>query len=189
MKKMMVALLLLVAMSSVAAAQDPFIGLYADDAAVLCQADVSVYVSLPVYVFAILPPEIAGITAAEFRIENLPTEALALTTFNWNTPLVIGTAGYGIALAFAPPLPGPAAFMGSISFFPLMDFGPDFRMKVVPSLDSDNLVVVDLAYNEVPCELNHIFTFNCTGSLPGGCLCIEGVATEDAAWGQIKALY
>lgn len=189
MKKMMVALLLLVAMSSVAAAQDPFIGLYADDAAVLCQANVAQYVSVPVYVFAILPPAIPGITAAEFRIANMPTAAMALTTYNWNTPLVIGTADYGIALAFAPALPGPNAYMGSISFFPLMDFGPDFRMEVTTSNDSGNLVVVDLDYNEVPAEAGHWFTFNCTGGLPGGCDCFLTIATEDATWGQIKALY
>jgi hypothetical protein len=189
MKKLMVALLLVAAVSSVASAQEPFIGIYADDAAVLCQAPVSVYVSTPVYLFAVLPASIPGITACEFRIDNMPTAAMALTTFNWNTPLVIGNADYGIALAFAPALPGPNAFLGSISFFPLMAWDPDFRMEIMASNDSGNLVVVDLDYNEVPAEPGHFFTFNCTGGLPGGCDCFIGVATEDATWGQIKALY
>ncbi|MBM4116397.1 hypothetical protein FJ251_01460 [bacterium] len=57
------------------------------------------------------------------------------------------------------------------------------------SNDSGNLVVVDLGYNEVPCEPGHWFTFNCTGSLPGGCDCMYSNAVEDATWGQIKALY
>lgn len=189
MKKLMAALLLLVAMSSVAAAQDPFIGIYADDAAVLCQANVSQYVSVPVYLFAILPASIPGITACEFRIDNLPTPAMGLTTYAWNTPLVIGTADYGIALAFAPALPGPTAFLGSISFFPLAAWPADFRMEIMASNDSGNLVVVDLNYNEVPAEPGHFFTFNCTGSLPGGCDCVVGIAAEDATWGEIKALY
>ena len=191
MQQLLIALLLLVAMSSVAAAQDPmpFIGIYADDTAVICQADVFQYVSVPVYLFAILPPSIPGITAAEFRIDNLPTAGMGITTYNWNTPLVIGSADYGIALAFAPALPGPNAFLGSISFFPLAAWPEDFRMEIMASLDSGNLVVVDLNYNEVPCEPGHWFTFNCTGSLPSGCDCTYSNAAEDATWGQIKALY
>jgi hypothetical protein len=60
----------------------------------------------------------------------------------------------------------------------------------MPSNDSGFLGVVDLDYNEVPCEeALHFFTFNCTGSLPDGCDCFEGVAAEDATWGSIKALY
>lgn len=189
MPRLLIACLLLIAVSGVALAQDPFIGIYADDAAVLCQADVTQYVSVPVYLFAILPPSIPGITACEFRIDNLPTSAMALTTYNWNTPLVIGTADYGIALAFAPALPGPSAFLGSISFFPLMAWPNDWRVEVMASNDSGNLVVVDLDYIEVPCEPWHWLTFNCTASLPWGCECSPIVAIEDATWGQIKALY
>lgn len=191
MKKLMAALLLLVAMSSVAAAQpaDPFIGIYADDTAVLCEANVTQYVTTTVYVFAVLPDEIPGMTACEFRIDNLPTAAMAITTFTWNTDLVIGNADYGIALAFAPALPGPTCLLGTIAFFPLAAFPADHRMTVMPSNDSGNLVIVDLDYNEVPCEADHFFTFNCTGTLPYGCNCQPTIATENATWGQIKALY
>jgi hypothetical protein len=189
MQRLLVALLLLTAMSGVAVAQDPFIGIYAEDMGVICQANVTQYVPVPVYLIAYLPPSIPGITACEFRIDNLPTSAMAITTYNWNTSLVIGTADYGIALAFAPALPGPLAFLGSISFFPLLDFGWDWRMTIMPSNDSGNLVVVDLDYNEVPCEPDHWLTFNCTGVLPDGCNCVPFTAAEDATWGQIKALY
>lgn len=191
MKKLMAALLLLVAMSSVAAAQgDPFIGIYADDAGVSCQANVTQYVSTTVYVMAYLPADIPGMTACEFRIDNLPTAAMSINTFAWNTTLVIGTPDYGIALAFAPALPGPLCLLGTISFFPLQAFPADWRMTIMPSNDSGNLVIVDLDYNEVPCSADpYFFTFNCTGSLPGQCDFTIGVATEDATWGSIKALY
>lgn len=191
MKKLMVALLLLAAMSSLAAAQtQPFIGMYADDQGVLCQADVTQYATSTVYFFAVLPPEITAITAAEFSVDNLPDATMALMTPHWETTLVIGDLGYGIALAFSPAIPGPNAFMGSVDFFVLNDFGPDFRMTVMASNDSGNLVVVDTDFNEVPCETaQHFFTFNCTGGLPYGCDCTETIATEDATWGQIKALY
>lgn len=187
MKKLMTALLLLVAMSSVAAAQMPSIGIYADDAGVLCEADVAQYVTSTVYVFAYLN-DIPGMTACEFRIDNLPTAAMSINTFTWNTTLVIGTPDYGIALAFAPALPGPLCLLGTIGFFPLQEFPDDWRMTVMPSNDSGNLVIVDLDYNEVPAE-GYFFTFNCTGVLEGGCDCFVGVATEDATWGEIKALY
>jgi len=191
MKKLMAALLLLVAMSSIAAAQppQPFIGIYAEDSPVICQADVSQYVSKTVYVFAVVPESITVIPAVEFKIDNLPTAGMALLTYNWNTTLVIGTADWDIALAFAPALPGPIALLGTISVFPLADFGPDWRMTIAEGNDCECLVVVDQDYNEIPAEPGHFFTFNCTGGLPGGCLCTVGVATDDATWGQIKALY
>jgi len=189
MKRLLIAALLLTSLCSVALAQDPFIGIYAAALGLLCNANVTQYVSVPVYLIAILPPEIPGITAAEFRIDNLPTSAMALATYNWNTPLVIGNADYGIALAFSPSLPGPLAPLGSISFFPLTDWPWDWRVEVMASNDSGNLVVVDLDYNEVPCEPGHWLTFNCTGALPGGCDCYPPIAVEDATWGQIKALY
>jgi len=189
MKKLMVALLLLVAMSSIASAQLPFIGMYADDQVVSCQMDVAQYETGTVYFYAVLPPTITAITAAEFSVAGLPDASMALMTPHWNTDLVIGDLGYGIALAFSPAVPGPNAFMGTVDFFVLSDLGQDFRMFVEPSNDSGNLVVVDTDFNEIACEeIAHYFTFNCTGAL-GDCDCFEGVATEDAAWGQIKALY
>lgn len=185
MKKMMAALLLLVAMSSIAAAQDPFIGLYADDAGVLCEANVTTYVNTTVYVFVVVPESIVLIPAVEFKVENLPTAAMAIMTPTWNTPLVIGTVDWDIALAFNPPLTGPQALLGTLTFFPLLDFGPDWVMTVAAGNDCECLVIVDQNYNEIPGELGHHFTFNCSGV----CTCIDGVATEDATWGQIKALY
>jgi hypothetical protein len=191
MKKMMAALLLLVAMSSIATAQEPmpFIGLYADDTAVLCEANVSQYVNTTVYVFVVVPESISLVPAVEFKVENLPTAAMAIMTAAWNTPLVIGTVDWDIALAFNPPLTGPAALLGTLTFFPLADFGADWRMTVAPGNDCDCLVIVDQDYNEIPGELNHFFTFNCTGALEYGCNCVPTIATENATWGQIKALY
>ncbi len=191
MKKLMAALLLLVAMSSVAAAQSqPFIGLYADDTAVLCEADLTPFVPMNVYVFAVLPEtDIPAITAAEFRIDNLPGPAAAIITPTWNTTLVIGTMGHDLALAFTPPLPGPVALLGTLQFLALADLGADFRMTIMPGNDCNCLVVVDTDYIEWDCEPDHFFTFNCTGALEYGCNCQPTIATEDATWGQIKALY
>jgi hypothetical protein len=191
MKRRIFSLLLLIAMTSVAAAQTPIIGVYGDPLAVSCQTETTQFTQVTVYVCAVLRGPVTGITACEFRIDGLPTESMAVTTYNWNTPLVIGSAGYGIALAFPTPLSGPVAPLGTISFFPLITFPNDWRMDVEPSHSSGYLWVVDLDYNEVE-ALGDIFTFNCTGGQPYGCNCLYTfwpVATQDATWGQIKALY
>jgi hypothetical protein len=184
MKKMMIALLLLVAFSSMASAQVPFIGMYADDQAVICHTDLAVYVATSVYFIADIGA-IPAITAAEFSVSNLPGAADALITPNWATPLVIGDAGYGIALAFSPAVPGPMAFLGTLDFFALVDLGADYVMEVLPSNDSGLLVVVDDNYNTIDAD-GGMFTFNCS---TGDCLCVEGVATDDATISSIKALY
>lgn len=185
MKKMMIALLLLVAFSTVASAQAPFIGMFADDQAVICHNDLVTYQTTTVYFYAILPVDLVAITAVEFRVEGLLGAADALVTPAWNTPLAIGDLGYGIALAFSPALAGPNAFLGTVGFFGLADIGPDVVMSVLESNDSGVRVVVDDAYNTIPAD-GGIFTFNCT---TGDCLCTEGTATEDSSWGSIKALY
>ncbi len=139
----------------------PFLGLFEDLAATDCDTDLMQFVSSQVYVSVILPAWLPSITAAEFRIEHYPDPSMALVTQNWNTPLVIGTPDWGIALAFDPPLPGPVAVLGTLDFFPLVDFGPDYLMMVEQSNDSGNLVVVGPDYNEYWAH-GGLFTFNCS---------------------------
>ncbi len=151
----------------------PLLGLYGEENAVLCELNQLPFQTATVYVFAILPEYFAGITAAEFSIANLPEAGSGgIITYNWHTPLVIGEAGHGIALAFNPPLPGPIALLGTIDFFEIQEswIGVDHRITMRESLDSGNLVLVGTDYVEYWCEPGH-FTFNCTGSLPGGCSC------------------
>ena len=180
---MTIALLLLVAVSSVASAQVPFIGMYADDQVVVCHTELPVYVTTSVYFFATIG-SIPAITAAEFSVSNLPGPADALITPNWNTPLVIGDAGYGIALAFSPALPGPDAFLGTLDFFALNDLGADYGMAVLASNDSGLLVVVDDVYDTLNAE-GGLFTFNCSGE----CECADTIATDESTISSIKALY
>ncbi len=184
MKKMMIALLLMVAISSVASAQMPFIGMYADDSAAVCHIDLPVYVTTSVYFFASIG-SIPAITAVEFSVSNLPLAADALVTPNWATPLVIGDLGYGIALAFSPAAAGPDAFLGTVDFFALNDLGADFVMEVLPSNDSGMLVVVDDVF-ETHEAMGGMFTFNCA---TGDCECEGGTATDDNTISSIKALY
>jgi hypothetical protein len=164
---------------------EPVLGLYAEEDALHCVADVTPYLSVAVYVVATLADGATGLTACEFRIDHLPPSTLAIISTRWNTPLVIGEAGNGIALAFSPPLTGARAVIGAIDCFPLQDFGPDWVMAVLPSNDSGRLVIVDLDYAEIDCATGRGFTFNCSGD----CQCLLGSSSAAATWGQIKALY
>ncbi len=125
-----------------------------------------------------MPASIPAITAAEFRIDNYIGDlgpACVLATPAWNTPLVIGDPGWGIALAFSPALAGPVAFLGSINLF-LLDavcVSDDYEMWVLESNDSGNLVVVDEQFNEVD-AIGYRYTVNCT---TGDCPCEDGTAT------------
>ncbi len=192
MKKVMVAFLLLVGVSSFAAAQGvPTIGIYEDVDYTICYGDVEVYVAHDVFVVANLTPEIPGITAVEFRVDNLPEEnpALGIRTDSWTSTLVIGDLGYDIAIAWDSMQPGPWVLIGTLSFF-MIDptwIGADHLMTVAPGLTCDCLVVVDDVFEEHDAD-GGWFTFNCSN--PTDCLCFDDLtATEDASWGTIKALY
>ena len=150
--------------------QSPFIGMFSDENAVICHADLNLYSTTTIYFFAVLPPEISAITAAEFRVDNLVDPEYAIVSENWNTDLVIGEPEYGIALAFNPPVPGPIAFLGTIDLFGLTDVGPDYVMYVQESNHSGSLVVVDLCYSTINAD-GGLFTLNCS---TGSCVCTAG---------------
>ena len=187
MKKLMVALLALVAISSLAYAQQPVIGIFEDVDATFCDGTVAQYVEKDCYVYAILPPEIGAITAAEFRLDNLPmTDGLGITTPAWTTNLVIGDANTGIALAYANPQPGPLVALGTLTFFMIdaLWIGDDHEVWTMPSLSSGVLAVVDDAFNTID-ALGYRYTFNCTTECP----CEDITATEETTWGSVKALF
>ncbi len=192
MKKIAITLLLILSASSIALGQGyPAIGMFSDTDYVFCYEDVEQYLTTTIYVAAYLPPEIDGITAAEFRIDNLPeNDAYGIVTLNWATDLVIGDPWWGIALAFTDPVPGPYAPLGSIDFF-MIDpvwIGDDHLMVVAASYDSGLLVVVDDEFNTID-ALGWMFTFNCTDI--STCWCEDDISSpvEDSSWGAVKALY
>lgn len=156
--------------SSYSGRQSPFIGMFSEENAVLCHADLNLFSTTTVYFFAVLPWEIPAITAAEFRVDNWVDSEDAIITENWNTDLVIGDPEYGIALAFSEPIPGPIALLGTVDFFGLRDIGHDYVMDVLESIHSGQRVVVDLCYDTINAD-GGLFTFNCS---TGQCLCTAG---------------
>jgi len=142
---------------------NPFLGIFADDLATICELDQQQYVTATAKVSVLLPSWLPAITAAEFRIENLPVSGgEGLVTERWNTVLVIGEPADGIALAFNPPLPGPIAHLGELDFFEIAPdwIGVDHMMEIAASNSSGHLVVVGTDYVEYWCYPGH-FTFNC----------------------------
>jgi len=190
MKKLMLALLLLVAMSSLASAEN-YIGVFADVDGTYCYGDVAVGTPLVVHVMAMLDPDITVLTAAEFRIDNYPGNPgypTGITTETWDSPLTVGNIDWGFSIAFQTPQPGPIVHFGTIEF---LAFDPtwiegEWVMTVAETNDSGNLVVVDGDYITIPVSGGQ-YTLNCL--VPENCPCIIGVPTAQSSWGSVKALY
>jgi hypothetical protein len=187
MKKLMVALLL-VLVSSSAFAQNPTIGIYEDMDYTICFGDLELYVQKAISVVAWLPPDILGVTAVEFKIDNLPSGANGIVTPAWNSDLVIGDPNWDISIAFPEAQPGPFVLIGTLSFL-MIDVswvGPDHVIMIQAGNDCDCLVIVDDVFNEHTAD-GGMYTFNCTN--PDACDCFLETPTEDASWGSVKALY
>jgi len=188
MKKLMVALLMLAAMSSFALAQD-FIGVFTDESGTVCDAELIEYVPVVLHVMAYIPSHPGGITAAEFMIANLPPNdgyPIGQITADWDTDLVIGDVTYDISLAFSTPVFGPFAHLGTLEFL-MYDpawVGADYVFTVAPGLDCDCLVVVDNLYDAFE-VMGGQFTFNCTDV----CYCIVPTATDETSWSAVKSLF
>ncbi len=189
MKKLLTLIALLTLTAGVAGA-DTYIGLFGQPHAVNCYGDTGAFTTTTVHVIVWMDIDFSDqISAVEFYIDNLPESGVAgIITENWNTELKIGYLSYGIALAFADPLQGPLAYLGSVDFYTVDEnwIPADYSMAVRPSRASDSLVIVDQDGIEFPVEGGQ-FTFNCTDT--GACDCLETVAVNDASWSSVKALY
>ena len=161
--------------------QGNHIGLYRDATAQICQAPLDgAGMTVTLKILAVLPDYVEGVTAAEFRVDNLPASQnppQGYWTVNWNTNLVIGNLIEGVALAFSEAQPGPVVELGTLVFmsFEQADWiGADHLLTVLPS-ETGALVVVDDAYNEIPIGGGR-FTFNCAD--PPNCSCFAQGAPD-----------
>ncbi len=188
MKKLMVALLMLTAMTSFASAD--FIGIFTDENGTDCHADIIEYEPLVVHVMAYIPNVPGGITAAEFSIANYPGNPgypTGTATETWDSDLVIGDVTWDFSIAFSEPIYGPFAHLGAIEFlmFDPLWIGEDYIMTVAPGNDCACLVVVDDLFEIVDVDGGQ-FTFNCVQT---SCLCLEDTATQDSSWSAVKSLF
>jgi len=139
---------------------NPLLGMYADDEATICDMGQNPGVTATVKVSAVLPAWLAGITAAEFRIDNLPVSgANGILSEYWNTYIVSGDPHVGITLTFDPPLDGPIARLGELDFYEINYnwIGLNYLMEIAAGAR-----VVGTDFVQYWCNPGH-FTFNCTG--------------------------
>jgi len=194
MKKSVIAVLalsLMLAAGVASAQQENIIGIFGDTGALTCQKAFTVqYTTVEIYFVAKLA-DIASISACEFGATGVDRTGSAIATVTWDTPLVIGNIMLpdGVALAFPTPKEAPLAYLGKIAYFLLAPLPPNSVMQIVPS-GFGNLVLVDAASaQEIPAQGWRLVA-NCQlGGEFGNCECEATIATQEAAWGQIKALY
>lgn len=191
MKKSVIAALALSLVLMAGAASASIIGIFGEQEAVTCTKAMLTQYSYADVFFCAMLDDTPSISAVEFGATGVNLGATALPTVTWNTTLVIGDimTPDGVALAFTTPLGAPLAYLGKISYFLLAPQPLNHVMQIVPS-GAGNLVVVDFdTAAEIEAQGWRLIV-NCqVGGEYGDCLCEATIATEDAAWGQIKALY
>ena len=164
------------------------IGLFTSEYADNCGADLVPYSPLTVFVVARLGSGLSAIVAAEFGLENVPAAGGGQMTAHWNSPLVIGGIGQGLAVAFQQPMSGPDVVLGSIDFFATSGswIGDNRRIAIGPSPGSGKLILVDAGFSEDDDVWGGRFTFNCDSDQ--ACACGKD-GSAPATWGQVKTLF
>ncbi len=148
------------------------IGLYLEPDATGCNAPIDPGDIVTLNILAVMPNiGDEGLVAAEFRIDGLPENgAEGIYSVTWNTDLVIGDIGEGVAVAFDDPIYGGVVALGSITFNAFSDawLEEDSVLRAAVALDSGNRVIVNGNYDVVTVS-GSSFTFNCT--VPPLCEC------------------
>ncbi len=192
MKSTAIALFLII--FALPAAANPVIGIFEDTnpQSAQCHVDIEPFTQTSVWVCAQLSVDLDDvITAAEFRIGGFPNDSDAIVTQYWNTDLVIGSADYGISLAFTEPLPALFGVLGELQIFSLGNGWPgdDYRMHIAHTFDSGVLVLVDGNF-ETWSALGGEFFLNPTSPYnfcPN--ISLPPTATDGSSWSVIKSLY
>jgi len=183
MKKLLTLALLLVAAS--AFTQNAYIGLYADTGATTRFAGIAPYTPLDTYLIAIVPdtgPISGGITAAEFKMENWPSNPgypVGNITITATSDLVLGGLDTDYSIAWAEPqgAGGGLVLIATVNFL-MFDAGWIPQGHVTTPVAGDDcacLVVVDNLY-EIHNAIGLPFYFSAT-------------AADESSWSQVKSLY
>ncbi len=194
MKKMIIlmAVLCLSVGTAVAQHSNSTIGIFADEAATICELDLLVYVAQSVYVYALINETTipSGVTAVEFQFGNVPTSGPNVqVSVTWGSSLVIGDLwSEDFSIAWGEPVTGSMVLIGTLGFFTInADWaGSDYRLSILDAFEGAVIgkLIVDHEYNELDAYSSG-FVFNCTA--PETCNC--DVATQAKSWGEVKALY
>ncbi len=184
----LLALVFLARAEAAGAAHDCQIGLFTDENASVCGAELTLFSSLSVYIVAKLDSDISSIVAVEFDIENIPSTGGGQASTDWTSSLVLGNIGQGISVAWGEPLYGPNVLIGRVDFLAMSDawMGDGYRIQIGPSPQTGEIALVDADYATHNDVWGGRFTFNCDGDQE--CACGQGGAQE-ASWGRVKNLF
>jgi len=203
MKKLLI--LLLLGAIAIPASGEIFIGIYTDPdpAASALTLDTIPYTEVFLYLVAWWDgldgtDPVDGITAAEFRVENVPSDdGFPFGDFNFEaaSPLIIGELDTSWSIAFDEPKGAADGYftlgtMGikAYNFEGAEWVGDDFQMYIKHTIPEEGpradplLVVVDDAF-EILDANGQGFTINCT---TGDC---GFTATRSSNWSTLKALF
>jgi len=182
-----IALLLL----ALPAAADSLIGLFADETGEQCWADITPYVEIELHLLAFLDSGDfgAGLTAAEFRLENWPGNPgypLGSVTATWNSDLILGDLETDFSIAFDSPQHGPVVELGRLRLQMFSEGWIEDGLQVVAAKGDQCgcLVMVDENYELVDAQ-GLQFTFNCEQP----CSCLSGSMPLQSNWSRVKSLY
>jgi hypothetical protein len=186
MNKLLITIFMVLLATSVFA-QSPMIGLYADEAGTVRFAGIEPYVA-PLVLYAIAswpidhPDLAAGITAVEFKFDNLPeNEGYPIGTVDIEnaSDLLIGDFWTDYSLAFSEPQGAGLGFF-SFSTLEFMSFDvtwiPEGHLVTTTiGDDCECMVLVDSVF-EIHDAVGETFYFS-------------AVAAETSTWSQVKNLY
>ena len=194
MKTVIISLLVLMTFTASAGAQQSWIGMFAGDPSdPICLADIAPGAPVPVYIVAVVSeydfPN--GITAAEFRVDNLPPNGYefgGIISETWSSEVTVGELGWDFSIAWVTPQPGPFVAIGQLDFLMLDPdwIGEDHVMKIREGNACECLVMVDELFLTQD-VFGGWWTWNCTEYW--FCPCIGWTAAQDSDWGAVKALY
>ena len=171
------------------------IGLYADEAATVCYSDFGFGPPTHLYIYATLEPVLidVGITAVEFKIDNLPVNDMinGMVSVVPTSEVVVGNVYTDYSVAWQTPQGVDTGIvLVADCYFSMYApgwVGTNHLMQVVEGEDCNCIALVDdefVAHD----GFGDSFWGNCT--VPDDCQCLEipSAATE-SSWSDVKSLY
>ncbi len=159
-------ILVIVLASLTSSAKAHWIGFYSDESSSSCELHIpSPYVSVRIYVSAILLAGGTSITGAEFGMNPTEfTDYALLTGSSWSSDSVEGDLAKegGMSITWVQPMSGPIVQIGHIDYLILNMFPANHEIYVQPHSNTGKLIVLDEIPAEIPVE-GFPIVINCSG--------------------------
>ena len=182
MKKMLFLTAVIMLCAGMAFAQPGFIGIFADPGGTSCNLVDLVPGLTPYYIVHVWTP---GATASQFAAPMPPCMVGAIWLSDTPVyPVTIGNSQIGVAIGYGACIPGPNHIL-TINYFVNGLTPPCCYYYVVedPNVPSGEIEIVDCT------STLWLQTARDAGIINSNPSCNCNIATDDATWGKVKALY